>query len=298
MDTGQLRAFERIVREGGYGRAARALGLTQPTITARIQALETVVGGPLFARAGRGVALTERGESFLTYARRALAVLDEGIEAAQQTEDGRRGRVSVGTMESLVPGTLVTVIHDFRATHPDVDLLIRTGHSEQIHQMLDDGLVRLGLVAWPMVRNDFVPLLRVREPLVLAVAPRHPLAVTSAPVELAEVARRADPLYVIRWSDLHWDRLARLVAPYGPVVEIPSISARMLVLRRHGAALFPRSLIAGDLAAGTLIEVSLAGEDLVREFALIRPAHLALSAAAEAFLATLRATVGPAAHVL
>jgi DNA-binding transcriptional LysR family regulator len=64
MDIDQLQAFERIVREGSFSRAARTLDITQPTISARIQALEQEVGSSLFIRGGRKVTLTERGESF------------------------------------------------------------------------------------------------------------------------------------------------------------------------------------------------------------------------------------------
>jgi DNA-binding transcriptional LysR family regulator len=53
MDTTQLLAFERIVREGSFNRATRGLNISQPTISARIQTLEQEVGGPLFLRSGR-----------------------------------------------------------------------------------------------------------------------------------------------------------------------------------------------------------------------------------------------------
>ncbi len=91
MDTDQLLAFEHIVREGSFSCAAGALNIAQPTMSARIQGLEGEVGGALFVRGGRNIALTERGESFLPYARRALAVLAEGIEVAQLTQAGKRG---------------------------------------------------------------------------------------------------------------------------------------------------------------------------------------------------------------
>ncbi len=56
MDLEQLQAFERIVREGSFSRAARSLDIAQPTISARIQALEVEVGGALFLRGGRKIA--------------------------------------------------------------------------------------------------------------------------------------------------------------------------------------------------------------------------------------------------
>src|SRR4051794_25210598 len=96
VDTDQLVTFERIVREGSFSRAAWALDLAQPTVSARIRALEQAVGGPLFARSGRSVALTDLGASFLPYARRAIEVLDTGVEAARQAQVGQRGRVSIG----------------------------------------------------------------------------------------------------------------------------------------------------------------------------------------------------------
>ena len=83
MDVDQLIAFERIVREGSFSRAAWELHIAQPTISARIQALEHELGGPLFVRNSRRVSLTERGASFLPYARRALAALTEGSEVAR-----------------------------------------------------------------------------------------------------------------------------------------------------------------------------------------------------------------------
>lgn len=71
MDVDQLIAFDRIVREGSFSRAAWELHIAQPTISARIQALEQEVGGPLFARSSRKISLTALGTSFLPYARRA-----------------------------------------------------------------------------------------------------------------------------------------------------------------------------------------------------------------------------------
>ncbi|MBX6342773.1 MAG: LysR family transcriptional regulator, partial [Thermomicrobiaceae bacterium] len=81
MDHQQLVTFDRIVREGSFNRAARVLDVSQAAVSGRVRALEAELGGPLFVRGGRRVTLTEAGEIFLPYARRALAVLEEGIDA-------------------------------------------------------------------------------------------------------------------------------------------------------------------------------------------------------------------------
>src|SRR5215472_13141708 len=121
MDTAQLLAFERIVRERSFSRAARALGIAQPTISERIRALERAVGGPLFVRAGRGVELTDLGATFLPFARRALEVLGAGVEAARQTQAGTQGRATLGVLESLSGGFLGPALAGFHAAHPNVE---------------------------------------------------------------------------------------------------------------------------------------------------------------------------------
>src|SRR6185295_14213872 len=97
MDTDQLLAFQRVVREGSFSRAAVALDVGQPAVSARIHALEVAVGGPLFTR-GRRIALTPLGESFLDYATRALDVLAAGVDDARLIRGGERGRISLGVM--------------------------------------------------------------------------------------------------------------------------------------------------------------------------------------------------------
>ena len=129
MDQNQLVTFERIVREGSFSRAARALGVSQAAISGRIQALEAELGGPLFVRGGRRAALTALGEAFLPYARRALDVLAAG-----------------GAVDSSADGFLAPMIARYRREHPHVALSIRTGHTPRIVQELLDGVVRLGLV--------------------------------------------------------------------------------------------------------------------------------------------------------
>src|SRR5258708_9194554 len=82
MELDQLIAFERVVREGSFSRAAIGLGIGQPAVSSRIQGLEEAVGGTLFSR-GRRIRLTTLGESFLPYARRVLEVLREGVQVAR-----------------------------------------------------------------------------------------------------------------------------------------------------------------------------------------------------------------------
>nr|MBA3533065.1 LysR family transcriptional regulator [Ardenticatenales bacterium] len=287
MDIEQLRAFERIVREGSFSRAAQGLDIAQPTISARIRMLEQAVGGALFVRRGRRLALTEVGESFLPYAHRVLSVLDEGIEAARLSQEGQRGRLTLGVIESLTGGFLASAVAHFHATHPQVELFLRSGHSDEIVEMLEDGVVKLGLIAWPIFGIDLVPLLRFQEPLILVVPSGHPLSQRPS-VSIEEAATTGAPLLRVRWGPSVRTLMAKLGALTEVMVEVPIDTARQMLLRGTGAAFLTRTLVADDLAAGRVVQVPVENlPPLFRESALVHLQGRALPSATKDFVMAL-----------
>jgi len=288
MDIEQLQAFDRIVRDGSFSRAARTLNIAQPTISARIQGLEQIVGGPLFVRRGRNIVLTELGESFLPYARRALAVLTEGIEAAQGMQTGASGRVTVGTIQSLAGGFLASSILRFHNAYPQVEFFVRTGHSDQVMEMLYDGLVKLGLISWPFFNLDLKLLLHFREPLVFVVGGGHPLA-SRGSIKLDEVQRVKGHLLKVRWGYTTSEFESFLENQASPMIDLPIDTVRYMLLRGIGGAFLVRALVADDLAVGRLVEVVV--EDfptIYRESALVCLQKGAMSMALRNFVAMLR----------
>lgn len=262
MDTQQLQAFDQIVRQGSFSKAARVLDIAQPTISLRIQALEKEVGGILFIRGGNRLELTEMGASFLPYARQALAALASGVETAQLVTQGKRGQVSVGTLPTLATGFFAAVLEELHQRHPQLDLIIHTGHNQEIANMLYDGIVKLGLMTWPFFRSDLTLLQHVKEPLVPVVHADHPLARPER-VESAQMKREAAPFYFVDWSlDVRrWQNQFLADTDSGTDsdtvsrFEVPPQTARDLLLRGRGAALLTRSFIADDLRDGRLVEL-------------------------------------------
>lgn len=283
MDTEQLLAFDRIVREGSFSRAAWALGIAQPTISARIQALERAVGGALFVRGARGATLTDLGASFLPFARRALEVLDAGVNAARQAQDGQRGRVAIGVLESLSGSFLGPVLAAFQRDHPAVEILVRAGRHEQLVELLLDGVVHLALIAWPCADSltaDLDVLLELRERVVLVAAPHHALA-SGTVVSEAQVAEQACPFLLLRWWLSLPAPIARIARLARPPVDVPMDTGRQMVLSGVGAGFFPWMQITEHLAEGRLRAIQVRGMPaLVRDSALVRRSSTSLSAAA------------------
>src|SRR2546430_6467083 len=81
MLLAQMEGFLEVARRGNVSRAAEAMFVTQPTLTARLHALERELGEPLFARTRRGMRLTDAGRAFLPYAERAMRAVREGRQA-------------------------------------------------------------------------------------------------------------------------------------------------------------------------------------------------------------------------
>jgi LysR family transcriptional regulator, low CO2-responsive transcriptional regulator len=288
MQLDQLIAFDRIAREGSFSRAALALGLGQPAVSARILALEDAIGGSLFVR-GRALRLTALGESLLPYVRRALEVLREGVEASRLAQIGERGSVRIGALGSLAGGLVGPALAEFVRAHPQVDCTIKSGDHEVVLQLLLDGIVDVALTVWPCTSAvELTPLFVFREPVVLVAHPGHALA-RRRRVTREEVARLARPLLRLRWWQSHHPQIARLAEESETAVEVAMEAGRRLVSSGVGAGFFTRTYIAEELDRGTLVQIRVRGLNLFRDSALVRRSHSGpISPALAAFIQVLR----------
>jgi DNA-binding transcriptional LysR family regulator len=287
MDTDQLLAFSRVVREGSFSRAARTLNIGQPAVSARIQALEAQLGGALFAR-GRRLSLTPLGTSFLPFVERALETLDEGVRAARLSAVGRRARVTLAALGSLAGGLLGPALASFLRAHPSVDCSLRSGDHEFVLQLLADRVVELGLIAWPCrdaAARELTQLGILREPVLLVAHPGHRLAARRR-VTRAELVERGRPLLRLRWWPSHHPALQEIAERTGSALEVPMQAARHLVLEGAAVGFFTHTFIRDELERGTLVAVDVTDlPALERQSAIVRRTRTsALSAPARAFI--------------
>jgi DNA-binding transcriptional LysR family regulator len=279
MELNQLIAFERVVREGGFGRAALALSLGQPAVSARIHALEEELGGALVHR-GRRIALTPLGESVLPYARRVVELVAETAEAARLAHSGGRGRVRLGALGSLAGGLVGPALAELLLAQPDTECFVKSGDHEAILGHLWDGLVELAIVAWPSddpLAAELTALLVFEEPVVLVARRDHPLAKRGsarrrarAEVTEDDLVRHGRPIFQLRWWQHHHPRLARLAQASESRVELPMETARQLVMGGVGVGFFAKTYVAEDLERDRLIELEVRGLAVTRGSALVR----------------------------
>lgn len=288
MDFQQLTAFDRIVREGSFSRAARDLNIAQPTISARIQALEQEVGGTLLARSNQGVALTALGASFLPYARRAMAAMMEGTAAVQDAQQGLRGRIRIGVIGSLARYLLAPALVNFQRGHPTVACYVRANDHWQIIELLYDGVIELAIITWPCVQpltTDLKPLLHFREPTPFVVPQRHPFA-GSGGVTQREIAENETTFLPLRWWQLTPPDVAQLAARARFTADVPSEVALYLVQEGRAYGFFTQGYITPELERGTAVAVAVTDlPPLYRESALVQMERQStLSPAADALV--------------
>jgi molybdate transport repressor ModE-like protein len=111
VESGDLRFFEAVARLGVMTRAAEELHTVQSNVTARIRALEQLLGATLFERHSGGVNLTDAGRRLLPYARHMSRLLEEAARVVQ--DDGTpRGTLIVGSLETTAAMRLAPVLTD------------------------------------------------------------------------------------------------------------------------------------------------------------------------------------------
>src|SRR5690349_23427791 len=129
MRLAHLRSFFAVARHGGFTAGARALHVSQPTVTAQVRALEETYGIELFTRAGRSVALTAAGEALYAIAERIFEQEEEALALLRNTGELRAGRLRVG---AVGPYHVIEMLAAFRARHPAIELSVSLGNSEQV----------------------------------------------------------------------------------------------------------------------------------------------------------------------
>jgi DNA-binding transcriptional LysR family regulator len=118
LDTLGVQAFIAIAEQGGFGRAAESLHITQTALSRRLQNLEALLGVRLVERTTRSVALTRIGQDFLPQARRLLGDLAIALNEIRESGKALRGEVTLASIPSVGVSYLPGVFRRYSALHP------------------------------------------------------------------------------------------------------------------------------------------------------------------------------------
>lgn len=277
----QMRAFASLARHGRFRTAASAFNLSQSALSSAIRQMERELGTTLFDRTTRRVELTVAGRTLLPEVERLLADVDRVLRDTQSTAEAQRGRVVIASIFSIATDVLPTIIHEFKASHPNVRVDLLDFTASRVHASVHDATADMGICARSEIEGDLEFELLVVDPFVAIVPARHPLA-KSREVSLEDVIRHPFLAMVkgtqIRSAvDAALQRRGLHVVPAYEAAQPATILA--MVAANLGVSVLPKRTLPGSpVRARTLKEPG-----FNRELGIVTRAGQVMTPAADAF---------------
>jgi len=134
----------------------------------------------MFERNSRGVTLTTAGELYVRHARSVLVDLERVQTEIDDLKGLRRGHVRIRTIDGIVAGPLSDAVSSFKKSHPGVTFQLNSTGTELVTKAVRDGEADIGIAYHPTPDTGVSIAMRIADPLLLIVAPTHPLASRAA----------------------------------------------------------------------------------------------------------------------
>lgn len=190
MDLRQLSYVVAIVEEGGFTSAATRLGMSQPSLSHAVKALENELGATLFHRLGRSVTLTPAGEALVAPARQALRDAEVARSAVAEVVGLEAGRLDLVCLPTVAVTPVAGLVGRFRSEHPDVRVHIdEPEDADAVADAVRSGASELGIAELPLGAADLEGIeLEAHEFVAVLPAGGEQAYESGAPLPLSELA--------------------------------------------------------------------------------------------------------------
>ena len=296
MEIPQIEAFLAVGTFGGFRRAAEALRITQPAVSARIRALEASLDVRLFERGKHGLALSPAGRALRPHAEQLLQAVAHARQAVHDLRPASGGALQIAAVLSICTYLLPDVLKRFQTAYPKVLMTVRSGHSKDILEMVLRGEAEIGLAR--SLHHPEVETLSLRDDPLILVARAASWPARERRARLEEVAER--PLIFFDRGSSDWTLTHGLFRRAGLVpnvtLEVDAIeTAKKMVERGVGFAFLPHLAVGRELRRRSLVAIEIVdAEPLSRSLDVIHPRQRPLSTEARALLGVLRSALSDA----
>ncbi len=292
-----VQLFVRIVETGSFSKASADLGLTQPTATKHVAALEAKLGARLLNRNTRGVSATEIGALYYEKCKAIQHTLEEADNLASLLQSRVSGQLRVSTSVAFGRRVLTPMVLAFMRQHPDIsiDLSVEDRYANLVEQGIDVA-IRMGRLADSSLGSRYLGT----NPWVLVASPEY-LNSFGAPESPAEVARHACLVYSSVQGDDRWHftgaggdtSLAESVRVQGPL-RSNSLSALLDgACRGLGLAILPWYVAQRAVAEGRVHTLLTEFNLPVQEMNAVFPSPKLVPSKVNAFITFLQEQFGP-----
>lgn len=171
----QLKYICAVAEHRHFSKAAEACFVTQSTLSASIQDLESQLGAVIFERNKKSVLITPLGERLLHQARRVLGDVEDFISIAHSHEEALAGEIRLGVIPTIGPFLLPSLLSELRKQYTKLKLYLREDMSADLVQRLQQGKLDLILLAFPYPLPEIETVSLFKDEFLLCMSPGHPL---------------------------------------------------------------------------------------------------------------------------
>ncbi|SFC97960.1 DNA-binding transcriptional regulator, LysR family [Clostridium uliginosum] len=196
MDIKQLKYFLTIVEEGQITSAAKRLNMAQPPLSQQLKNLEDELGVKLIERGPRHIELTDAGNILKDRAEQILELSDSTINEINDFKKGFKGKLSIGTVSSSGSVLLNDKISDFRKNYPGVKFEIHEGNTFKILELLNRGIIEVGIVRTPFNSSKFHCKYAEAEPMIAVISKNYYFKTKNSYITIEELKEK--PLIIYR----------------------------------------------------------------------------------------------------
>ena len=290
MDLMQMETFLAVAEEKSFSRAAARLHRTQPAISQAVAKLESELGEVLIERSTRDASLTAAGEVLREYAVKLLNLRMEASTALGEMRELHEGRLNIAANEYTCL-YLLPLLNEYRRQHPRIKIAVQRALASRISDEVLLHTVELGVISFRPQDAQLSSTVVYRDELALVVNPAHPLA-RAGRVSIRQL--RAQNFVAHNVPSPQRQKVIKAFqrhkTPLHMGVELPSLEAiKRFVGMGNGVGLVPRLTVEPELAAGTLVRVTVPELEIVRRLRLVYRRQATLSHAGVAFLRVVEA---------
>lgn len=278
-----IQYFLAVAEHLSFTKAAAALHVSQPALSQQVRQLEESLGAQLFDRSGRTTRLTDAGDVYLLYARRAYQELQEAKRAIHDVSDLSRGSLRVAVTPTFTTYLVGPLIEAFHCKHPKIFVTLKEVSQERIEELLLAGELDVGIAFDEIHAPDIEAIPLLNETLALVMNSKHPLAGQRS---ITSQGLSAESLVLLSTAFATREQIDRYCRTYGirPKVQMEAnaLGAVIEIVRRTNLSTLLPARIA--LAHDDLVAITLEPERLQRRAVLMRRRDAFLSAAVRAFI--------------
>lgn len=189
LDFVTLRVFKAAVEEQSFIGAAEREHLAASAISRRIAEMEARLGIELLRRHDRGVEPTQAGSVLMRHLESLFDIVAVTLSDLESLTQGKTGEVRLVASISMITSIFPKLLGQIRSCHPDLDLRLEQGNSEDILVSLNRGTADIGFVSGVAAPEDMTSYEFLVEPLEVVLSPAHPLATRGAGLAFADLDR-------------------------------------------------------------------------------------------------------------